>query len=126
MPRSLRAEAARGLTAITCVAAVGVLAVAGYRGVTTVHRQQRPADIKRAAASTKLQDCLARRLQHVVPAGATIALAPTTPFFEQRLTEWSAPSVRVVTDRSQAQFVVAVKRVAGGSCNGLDVRMSRP
>jgi hypothetical protein len=110
---------------VVCIAAAAVLALAGYRGITTIHDEQQPTLIKTAAASTNMQACLARRVVQVVPAGATIALAPTTPFFEQRLTEWSAPSIRVVTNRALAQYLVRVKRVHGARCDGLDVVADR-
>jgi hypothetical protein len=114
------------VTPLGLVAAAFALAALGYGVSQTVDWLQVQGPRGRVADATQHTfSCLEQRLHRLVPAGTKVAIGPNSSLYQQRLVEWSTPSLTVVADQRQASAVLLVRHVHGG-CNGLDVSVRRP
>jgi len=114
------------VTPLAAAAVAVALAALGY-GVTKSVDWLRASDAygRTGAADQQLLSCLESRLHQLVPAGTRVAIGSNSSLFQQRLVEWSVPSLTLVRDERDASAVLLVRHVNGG-CDGYDVVVRRP
>ena len=114
------------MTPLAVVAAAVGLAALGYGVNQSVDwLQASDAKGKAGAGAEHTFSCLESRLHRLVPAGTRVAIGRNSSLYQQRLVEWSTPSLSVVTDEHAASAVLFVRHVRGG-CDGYDVVVKRP
>jgi hypothetical protein len=126
LPPMTRTAPAWPTRAFVFAVGVGFLVWSGSTGVTAVGRLRSERLVEAARRANAQFDCIDRELKAQVPPGSRIVLAVPSTVYRQRLTELATPTIAVTTDRGAADFVVEVRRVAGGPCQGVAVLTSRP
>jgi hypothetical protein len=114
------------LALLSAGGALGLLTMAAVTGGTRIHALDKPHAVGLSAELDEVKGCMSKQLHHLVPDGSSIVLAPMLDRYKQRLTEWAAPTIRVVPTQDKADYVLRLRRIGPSDvCQGLVLRVHR-
>ena len=112
------------IAVLSAGAAMSFLTVAAVNGVNRIQSLEHPHYVPLSASVNDVRNCVSPELHRRVPDGSTIALAPMAERYAQRITEWAAPSIRVVASPAEADYVVRLRHLESvKECDGFFIKV---